>query len=32
VELESLGTFDEVGEPPSERLVAVSSPPPPLAG
>lgn len=32
VELESLGTFDEVGEPPSEPLVAVSSPPPPLAG
>jgi hypothetical protein len=28
VELESLGTFDEAGEPPSEPLFAVSTPPP----
>jgi hypothetical protein len=28
VELELLGTFDEVGGPPSEPLVAVSTPPP----
>jgi len=28
VELETLGTFDAAGEPPSERLVAVSTPPP----
>src|SRR5215211_4234264 len=26
VELEYLGTFDEVGEPPSDRVVAVSTP------
>ena len=29
VELESLGTFDESGEPPSEPLFVVSTPPPP---
>ena len=29
VELESLGTFDEAGEPPSEPLFVVSTPPPP---
>jgi hypothetical protein len=29
VELESLGTFDEAGEPPSEPLIVVSTPPPP---
>src|SRR5215213_1738782 len=29
VELESLGIVDEAGEPPSEPLVVVSSPPPP---
>ena len=28
VELESLGTFDETGEPPSETRFIVSSPPP----
>jgi hypothetical protein len=28
VELESLGTFDESGEPPSETRVMVSTPPP----
>jgi hypothetical protein len=28
VELESLGTFDETGEPPSETTFAVSTPPP----
>jgi hypothetical protein len=28
VELESLGTFDETGEPPSETTFVVSSPPP----
>ncbi len=28
VELESLGTFDEAGEPPSEPLFVVSTPPP----
>jgi hypothetical protein len=28
-ELESLGTFDEAGEPPSEPLYTVSTPPPP---
>ena len=28
VELESLGTFDESGEPPSETQFVVSSPPP----
>ena len=28
VELESLGTFDETGEPPSETQFVVSSPPP----
>jgi hypothetical protein len=28
VELESLGTFDETGEPPSETTYFVSSPPP----
>ena len=27
-ELESLGTFDEAGEPPSEPLFVVSTPPP----
>jgi hypothetical protein len=30
VELESLGTFDEAGDPPSDPLFVVSSPPPPL--
>jgi hypothetical protein len=29
VELEDLGTFDEAGEPPSEPLAIVSTPPPP---
>jgi hypothetical protein len=29
VELEDLGTFDAAGEPPSEALFAVSTPPPP---
>jgi hypothetical protein len=29
VELESLGTFDEAGEPPSDPLFLVSTPPPP---
>ncbi len=29
VELESLGTFDEAGEPPSDPQLLVSSPPPP---
>jgi hypothetical protein len=29
VELESLGTFDEAGEPPGEPLYVVSAPPPP---
>jgi hypothetical protein len=29
VELEHLGTFDEVGEPPSEPMAVVSRPPPP---
>ena len=29
IELESLGTFDESGEPPSEQLFVVSTPPPP---
>ena len=29
VELEDLGTFDEAGEPPSEPLAVVSTPPPP---
>ena len=29
VELESLGTFDEAGEPPAEQLFVVSTPPPP---
>ena len=29
VELESLGTFDEAGEPPAEPLFVVSTPPPP---
>jgi hypothetical protein len=29
VELESLGTFDETGEPPSEARFLVSTPPPP---
>ena len=29
VELESLGTFDESGEPPAETRFAVSTPPPP---
>jgi hypothetical protein len=29
VELESLGTFDAAGEPPSEPLFVVSTPPPP---
>jgi hypothetical protein len=29
VELESLGTFDETGAPPSEPLTLVSTPPPP---
>jgi hypothetical protein len=28
VELESLGTFDEAGEPPSDPLYVVSTPPP----
>ena len=28
VELESLGTFDETGEPPSDPLFVVSTPPP----
>jgi hypothetical protein len=28
VELESLGTFDETGEPPSETTFVVSTPPP----
>ena len=28
VELESLGTFDEAGEPPSQRSLTVSTPPP----
>jgi len=28
VELETLGTFDETGEPPSETAFAVSTPPP----
>jgi len=28
VELESLGTFDETGEPPSQRSFMVSTPPP----
>ena len=28
VELESLGTFDEAGEPPSERVFLTSTPPP----
>ena len=32
VELEDLGTFDESGEPPSEPLFVVSTPPPPIAG
>jgi hypothetical protein len=31
VELESLGTFDEAGEPPAEPLFIVSTPPPPGA-
>jgi hypothetical protein len=31
VELEDLGTFDEAGEPPSEPLFVVSTPPPPGA-
>ena len=31
VELESLGTFDESGEPPAEPLFIVSTPPPPGA-
>ena len=29
IELESLGTFDETGEPPSETHFVVSTPPPP---
>ena len=29
VELADLGTFDEAGEPPSEPLAVVSTPPPP---
>jgi hypothetical protein len=29
VELESLGTFDEAGEPPSDPLFVISTPPPP---
>jgi hypothetical protein len=29
IELESLGTFDESGEPPTETRFAVSTPPPP---
>jgi len=29
IELESLGTFDETGEPPSETRFVVSTPPPP---
>lgn len=29
VELESLGTFDEAGEPPTETRFVVSTPPPP---
>jgi hypothetical protein len=28
VELESLGTFDETGEPPSQTQFVVSTPPP----
>jgi uncharacterized protein DUF6812 len=31
VELESLGTFDESGEPPAEPLAVVSTPPPPVS-
>ena len=31
IELESLGTLDEAGAPPSEPLALVSSPPPPPA-
>jgi hypothetical protein len=31
VELEDLGTFDAAGEPPSESLFVVSTPPPPAA-
>ena len=31
VELEDLGTFDATGEPPSEPLAIVSTPPPPAS-
>jgi hypothetical protein len=30
IELESLGTFDESGEPPVQPLLVVSTPPPPV--